>query len=224
MLPLLLSFHYALLGQTQSGIGPAQAESVSPYLPTPVRVAEKMLEMARVKPNERLYDLGSGDGRIVIMAARKYGARAIGIELKPDLCRLARSRVGQLGLGKEVTIIQGDFFAQDLSNADVVTVYLVPEAMPRLRAYLEKYAHHGMRIVVCQDEIPGWTPAGRARLHDPDTGWDFRLVLYEISRPGDWVSFGRFGNQRHEDDENSSARPQQRPRSEEDIGARVDER
>ena len=172
---------------------PSKPETVSVYLPSPIPVVEKMLEVARIQPNERVYDLGSGDGRVVIMAAQKYGARGVGIEINPQLCRLARSRVEELGLKRQVTIIEDSFFNHDLGVADVVTVYLDPRGMERVKKYLESFLHHGLRVVACESEIPGWTPTTTAKALDKDTNRTFTIFLYEISRPGDWTSFGTFG-------------------------------
>jgi len=170
-----------------------EGESVSGYLPAPMAVVEKMLELARVKPGEKVYDLGSGDGRIVIMAAQKYGARGYGIELDSKLCQAARVRIASLGLGSQVTIIEGSFFHQDLSAADVITVYLDPRGMERVRKLLETFLHHGLRIVVCESELTGWKPTVRVSIHDKESNKAFAILLYEISRPGDWTSFGAFG-------------------------------
>ncbi len=188
---------------------PSESESVSAYLPTPPAVVEKMLQITRVQPNEKVYDLGSGDGRIVIMAAQKFGARGYGIELKPELCLLARSRIQTLALEGRVTIIEGSFFDEDLSSADVITVFLEPSALPRVRKHLEKFMHHGMRIVVCEGEIPGWTPAEVTSVLDPETKRKFRLTVYEVSRAGDWISFGNFGTRKSESSESPSLRPEQ---------------
>src|SRR6266567_4821055 len=89
------------------------AENLGPAIPTPQTIVERMLEAGRVKPGEMVYDLGSGDGRIVIMAAQKFGARAVGVELLPDIARRARERVQTLGLADRVTIIEGSALRVD---------------------------------------------------------------------------------------------------------------
>ena len=193
---LLIAAHPA---QLPGGQNPAAREasseppSVSGYLPTPLSVVDKMLEAARVQSGERVYDLGSGDGRIVIRAAQKFGATGVGIELEPGLCKLARARINEAGLDKQVVIIEGSFFDRDLSKAEVVTVFLDARAMPRLKPLVEKYLHHGMRVVVLDSEIPGWHPTTVSDARDPATDRLYRIFLYEVFRPGDGSSFGSFG-------------------------------
>ena len=196
LLLLLNAAHPAPLPGGQDSAVPGAASelpSVSGYLPTPLSVVDRMLEAARVQSGERVYDLGSGDGRIVIRAAQKFGAMGLGIELEPGLCKLARARINEAGLEKQVVIVEGSFFDQDLSKADVVTVFLDARAMPRIKPLVEKYLHHGMRVVVLESEIPGWRPTTVSDTGDPATARRYRIFLYEISRPGDWASFGSFG-------------------------------
>jgi protein-L-isoaspartate O-methyltransferase len=134
-------------------------ENLAPYIPSPEIVVDKMLEAARVKPNELVYDLGSGDGRIVIAAARKYGARAVGVELRGDLCKSTQARIQALGLSGRVTLIHGNLLKVDLSPADVVTLYLLTSSNERLRPNLEKYLKPGARVVSNDFEIRGWKPS-----------------------------------------------------------------
>lgn len=193
---ILLATQTSLLIAAQSP--PAREDSrdpasVSGYLPTPLAVADKMLEIAKVLPGERVYDLGSGDGRIVIRAAQKFDALGVGIELHPDLCRLARNRVREAGLAGKVTIIEGSFFDQDLSRADVVIIYLDPRAMSRVGPLVEKHLRHGMRVVALESEIPGWQAASVTKAQDSESGRTYQIFLYEVSRPGAWYSFGNFG-------------------------------
>src|ERR1035438_6149661 len=94
-------------------------ENLGPDIPTPQSVVDRMLEAGRVKPGETVYDLGSGDGRIVITAAQKYGAKAVGIEILPDLCEKSRERVKALGLEDKVSIVQNSALRVNLSSADV---------------------------------------------------------------------------------------------------------
>jgi SAM-dependent methyltransferase len=192
----LIAAHPAQLPGGQNPAAPgasSEPPSVSGYLPTPLSVVDKMLEAARVQSGERVYDLGSGDGRIVIRAAQKFGAVGVGIELEPGMCNLARARINEAGLDKQVVIIEGSFFDQDLSKAAVVTVFLDARAMPRIKPLVEKYLHHGMRVVVLDSEIPGWRPTTVSDARDTATNRLYRIFLYEVSRPGDWSSFGSFG-------------------------------
>src|SRR5580700_11543624 len=108
-------------------------ESLGPDIPTPQSVVERMLQAGRVKSGDTVYDLGSGDGRIVITAAQMFGARAVGVELRPDLCEKARERVKSLGLEDKVSIVEGNALHVDLSAADVVTMYFLTSSNERLR-------------------------------------------------------------------------------------------
>src|SRR5580693_6795001 len=102
-------------------------EKLAPYYPTPESIVERMLDLVQLKAGEKMFDLGSGDGRIVIMAARKYHAVATGVELDTDLVQSSTARIHQLGLDKTANIVYGDILKQDYSSANVITVYLLPE-------------------------------------------------------------------------------------------------
>src|ERR1044071_3894074 len=95
-------------------------EDLAPYLPSPQLVVERMLEAAQIKPGETVYDLGSGDGRIVITAAQKFNANAVGIEISEVLCKSTLKKVNAMGLGSQVRIVHGNALKEDLSGADVV--------------------------------------------------------------------------------------------------------
>jgi len=145
--------------------GPAYSQQFSPdnlapYIPSPQEVVDRMLSAARVKPGEMVYDLGSGDGRIIITAAEKYQARAVGVELRADLCKSTQARINELGLENRVRLIHGNMLKVDLSPADVVTLYLLTTSNERLRPNLEKYLKPGARVVSNDYEIRGWTPSG----------------------------------------------------------------
>jgi len=139
-------------------------ENLGPPIPTPQFVVEKMLEAGHVKPGDTVYDLGSGDGRIVITAAQKYGAKAVGVELRPDLCDKARERIKELGLEDKASIIQGSALRVDLSAADVVTMYFLTSSNERLRPSLERWLRPGARVVSNQFPIKGWKPAETVRV------------------------------------------------------------
>ncbi len=166
--------------------------TLSAYEGTPLPVVQKMLELAEVRPNEAVYDVGSGDGRILIMAAQKFGARGVGIELDPRWCRQSLERVQKLALHHQIQIIEGDAMEQDLSAADVMTIYLTPQGLKLFKPHLERHLRHGMRIVTVENEIPGWTP-DRMVAASGDNRRIYALYLYVISRPGEWVSFSKFG-------------------------------
>src|SRR5690348_11253132 len=115
------------------------AENLAPYIPTPEAIVERMLEAAHVKPADVVYDLGAGDGRIVIMAAQRFGAKAVGIEIMPDLCRRATQRIQTLGLADRVQMLEDSMFRVDLSPATVVTMFLMTSSNERIKPNLEKF-------------------------------------------------------------------------------------
>jgi precorrin-6B methylase 2 len=135
------------------------AENLGPAIPTPQEIVERMLSAGHVKPGEMVYDLGSGDGRIVITAVQKFGARAVGVELMPDIARKARERVRMLGLADRITIIEGSALRVDLSPADVVTMWFLTNSNDRLRPNLEKHLRLGARVVSNEFPVRGWRPA-----------------------------------------------------------------
>src|SRR6185369_9167997 len=110
---------------------PGDPEKLAPYYPTPETIVQKMLELGGLKAGEKMFDLGSGDGRIVIMAAQKYHAQAVGIEMDKDLFKQSTDRIRKLGLEKRAHIINGDIFKQNYSSADMLTVYLLPNSNDR---------------------------------------------------------------------------------------------
>ncbi len=118
-----------------------------PFVPTPQAVVDRMLSLAQVKKGDVLYDLGSGDGRIVITAARQYGARGVGIDLDPERIREARANATRAGVDGRVRFIAGDLFKADLSDASVVTLYLLNSVNRDLRPQLWKQLKVGTRVV-----------------------------------------------------------------------------
>jgi len=117
-----------------------------------------MLVLAELKPGEVFYDLGAGDGRAVMMAAKDFGARAVGIELREDLVKKALGSVYEQGLQGRVTIVNGDMFKVDLISADVVFLYLTTSANEKIKPKLEAELKHGVRVVSHDYEIVGWKP------------------------------------------------------------------
>lgn len=138
----------------QSG---SEGEKLTIYAASPMEVVEKMLEATKIASSDVVYDLGSGDGRIVIRAAQKYGARAVGIELDPKLVEESRQKVREANLAKLVTIIQGDMLKTNLKAATVVTIYLTPQSNEKLRPVLERELQPGTRVVSEEAPMPGWT-------------------------------------------------------------------
>lgn len=134
------------------------ANSLAPYVASPQSIVDRMLELADVRPGEKLYDLGSGDGRILITAVTRFRARAVGIEISDDLVRSTNARIRQLGLDNDAQVIHGNFLDVDLSPADVVTLYLATDANELLRPNLEKELKNGARVVSHEYAVPGWKP------------------------------------------------------------------
>jgi predicted RNA methylase len=132
---------------------------IAPFVPSPASVIQHMLKLAELKAGEVLFDLGAGDGRTVIMAAKAYGARAVGVELREDLAKKALSAIHSDGLADRVTIVNGDMFGVNLGSADVVFLYLTTSANEKIRPKLESELKKGVRVVSHDYEIVGWKPA-----------------------------------------------------------------
>lgn len=153
--------------------------SLAPYVVTPNDVVAEMLRMAGVGKDDLVYDLGSGDGRIVIEAARLYGARGMGVELDPELVRRARDNARQANVSHLVEFRQQDIMTVDLSPATVVTLYLGREANLKLRPHLLDQLHPGTRVVSHEFDMGDWRPDAILRVRDESYG--FRtLYLWRI--------------------------------------------
>jgi cyclopropane fatty-acyl-phospholipid synthase-like methyltransferase len=147
------------------GCGPIVARGGDiPYVQTPARVVHEMLALADVGPDDVVYDLGAGDGRIVIAAARWRGARGVGIEIDPDLVRQARRDAERAGVAERVRFEAGDLFTTDVSAATVVTLYLSPDLNARLQPRLLAALRPGARIVSHQFPMADWPPTRMVRL------------------------------------------------------------
>jgi protein-L-isoaspartate O-methyltransferase len=159
---------------------PAKSEDgkLAPYFPTPQTVVDKMLQLGELKAGQRMYDLGSGDGRIVIMAARKYKADATGVELDDALYKQSAQRIKTLGLEPLARIVHGDLLQQDYSTSDLLTIYLLPVAIEKVTPIFEKQLKKGARIVAHDFEFPKWTPAKILDIDDDGEGRSHRLYLY----------------------------------------------
>ena len=134
------------------------AKSLAPYVVSPQEIVDRMLELADPKPGEVVYDLGSGDGRILITAVQRYRAKAVGIEISEALAKTTTERIQRLGLQNDARVVNGDFLQADLTPADIVTMYLATDANEMLRPSLEKQLKPGARIVSHEYAIPGWKP------------------------------------------------------------------
>lgn len=132
---------------------------IAPYVASPLPVVRQMLLLADLRPSDTVYDLGSGDGRAVIMAAKDFGANAVGVELREDLVKRALNTISELGLENKVKIVQSDLFNVDLNGADVIFLYLTTSANEKVRPKLETELKRGARIVSHDYEILGWKPA-----------------------------------------------------------------
>ena len=148
--------------------GPAAAQSTATpaplrtpdviFVPTPQEVVDAMLEVAKVTKNDVVYDLGSGDGRIPVTAAKKYGARAIGIDIDPQRIKEANANAQSAGVTDRVKFLNEDLFTTDISDASVVTLYLLPSLNMKLMPKLMKELKPGTRIVSHAFDMGDWKP------------------------------------------------------------------
>ncbi|OJT27474.1 SAM-dependent methyltransferase [Archangium sp. Cb G35] len=136
---------------------PERAPDV-PYVPTPQPVVDAMLEVADVKPGDVLYDLGSGDGRIVVTAAQRFGVRGVGIDINPERVQEAEANAKAAGVERLTDFRQEDIFKADFGEATVVTMYLLPSVNNRLKPKLLNDLKPGTRIVSHAFDIEGWEP------------------------------------------------------------------
>jgi SAM-dependent methyltransferase len=152
-LPALVAL--ALVAPLAAGQQPKRTPDIH-YTPTRHNVAEAMLQLAGVTVKDVVYDLGSGDGRLPIIAAQVYGARGVGIEIDPKLVALSRMNARDAGVDDRVTFIEGDLFTADISEATVVTLYLSMSVLRQLESKLRTELRSGTRIVSHQFWVPGW--------------------------------------------------------------------
>jgi precorrin-6B methylase 2 len=161
LLALTLLFSVAsmpsLVAQAAAQEAPTRRPDVI-YVPTPEEVVEAMLQVAAVTKNDIVYDLGCGDGRIPVTAASKYGARAVCVDIDPQRIKEATENVTKNKVGDRVRIVQGDLFEQNLSEATVVTLYLLPSLNVKLMPKLMKELRPGTRIVSHAFDMGDWKP------------------------------------------------------------------
>ncbi len=129
-----------------------------PWWPTPESRVADMLAIAELDENDIVYDLGSGDGRIVIAAAKEYGARGVGVEYAPALVKQSRRAAEEAGVSERVRFVQGDFYETDFSEATVVMLYLFEQTNEKLKPYLVEQLAPDAKIVTYKYKMPGWTP------------------------------------------------------------------
>ncbi len=174
----------------------AQAGKDVIWVPTPNDLVVKMLETAKVNANDLVYDLGAGDGKIAIQAARQFGARAVGIEFNPDMANLARQHAQRAGVADKVTIVTGDIFEEDFSNATVVTLYLLTSLNLKLKPTLLNMKP-GTRVVSNSFMMGAWEPdaiinpevGGRGALN-PATGGRGYYWIVPAKVQGEWSVTG----------------------------------
>jgi len=150
---------------------PAQVEEKdldTPYVPTPQVVVNRMLELAQIKPGDTVIDLGSGDGRIMITAAQKYGARGFGVELNPRLVQSSNEEAQRAGVADRVKFLQQDLFKTDFREADVLTLYLLPDVNMVLRPKILAELKAGTRVVSHDYGMGLWRPEVEETVPAPD--------------------------------------------------------
>ena len=149
------------------------------FVPTPQDVVDKMLELAAVKKTDVVYDLGSGDGRIVISAAKKYACRAVGYEIDKELVELSRTKAEAAGVKSLVTFELKDLFTADLRDADVIAVYLLPKQLEKLLPQLEQLKP-GARIVSHYFALPGFPPDETVKVQSPEDSNEHTIYLWTM--------------------------------------------
>ena len=153
---------------------------LGPFVPTPAAVVNAALELAKVGEDDLVYDLGSGDGRIILAAAQRFQARSVGIEWNPALCEKTSAAIQRFGLEGRVRVIQGDIFNQDVSSATVVTGYLLPKSWERLAPILARQLRNGVRVVSVNYPIPGWRVVEKKQLRGESKTVSWDLYLYRV--------------------------------------------
>jgi precorrin-6B methylase 2 len=170
---LLAVFAAALCAQDK------QIENLAPYTATPQMVVDRMLKLGGLAAGEKMFDLGSGDGRIVIQAARKYKADATGVEFDPALVKQSMACIKSLKLSSLARIIEGDLLKQDYASADLLTIYLLPIANEKLIPMFEKQLKPGARVVSHNTPFAPWIPVKVETIDDDGEGHSHKLYLYK---------------------------------------------
>jgi SAM-dependent methyltransferase len=152
---------------------------IAPFVTTPQDVVDRMLELAQISPGDLLYDLGSGDGRIVITAAKRYGAKSVGFEIDPALVTLSRRKIREAGVEHLAEIREEDIRNVDLAPASVITIYLYPSANLRLRAAIRRQVKAGSRVVSHNSNMGDWKPDRVEQMTD-SAGFLRTIYLWRI--------------------------------------------
>ena len=181
--PVLLCLATVLAGTAQQGFQPKVGQEGKDvvWVPTSPQLVEKMLDMAKVTPDDFVVDLGSGDGRMVIAAARR-GARALGVEFNPEMVKLSRQLASEAGVAERATFVEGDMYEADISQATVLALFLLPDNLRRLEPRF-RALRPGTRIVVNTFGIPDWTPEATEEITEDCTSW-CRAMLYRVPAAG----------------------------------------
>ena len=166
-------------GYAHAQEGDLESKKIVPYVPTPQDVVERMLELAQVKKGDVVYDLGSGDGRIVVTAAKKYGVKAVGFEIDPERIKESRENIRKEGVGKLVEIRQQDIRTVDLSPASVLTMYLLPEVNLMIRPNIWKEMKPGSRVVSHDFDMGDWKPLKIEHIKDK-SDWEHTMYLWRV--------------------------------------------
>ncbi len=153
-----------------------------PYVPTHEKVVDEMLKMAQVKGTDVLYDLGSGDGRIPITAAKRFGTRGVGIDINPERVKEANENAVKAGVTDKVKFIEGDLFEQNFSEATVVTLYLLPNINLKLRPQLWSQLKPGTRVVSHNYGMGDWQPEQTKIIKTPD-GIEHSVYFWRVPEP-----------------------------------------
>jgi SAM-dependent methyltransferase len=187
MIPRLLAVVLGLAVAVQALAQGAEAKDniAGPYVPTPWVIVDEMLKLADIRADDVVYDLGSGDGRLVITAAKRYHASGVGIELQPELVELARAGAKKEDVADRVKFVQGDLFETDIRQASVVTLYLLPRFVTRLVPRFLAELRPGTRIVSHDYPLAPWKPDKELSMDVPEkefisgTTWT-RLYYYVV--------------------------------------------
>ena len=178
---------YVPEGKPAAGVAYAEDQDrdspyIAPFVTTPQEVVDRMLDLAQVSQEDLLYDLGSGDGRIVITAAKRYGAKAVGFEIDPALVTRSRRNIKEAGVEHLAEIREEDVRNIDLSPASVVTMYLYPGANLRLRAAITRQLRPGSRVISHDFSMGDWKPDRVERMTD-SAGFLRTIYLWRIRNP-----------------------------------------
>lgn len=182
IMPRIPAEHFApapLLDRSSTRTVP---EQLAPFDPTPQEVVDRMLTLAGVKNGDLLYDLGSGDGRVLIAVAKRYGVKAVGFEVDPGLVKLAREKINQEKLEQRVEVRHQDFMTADLSSASVVTLYLSHDGNHALKPLLLRQLQPGARVVSYTFDMSDWPPKIAESYRD-GAGNVHTLYFWEITQP-----------------------------------------